>query len=155
MEALTERAMSKLLLIHARFLVFLAGLFPSLMMQAQAVTSDFSSMVAAGKETIIYTAFRAVGSRHSAFPGPIFPLRRRYSQLLLDDLYVKFLGVQGARFGLASQGYAFFQRFAFSPPPSCPALTCLATGEPAETVSFRHSEDGAEFRRAAMATKSR
>jgi hypothetical protein len=41
MEALTVRAMSKLLLIHARFLVFLAGLFLSLMMQAQAVKATF------------------------------------------------------------------------------------------------------------------
>ena len=41
--------MSKSLLIQAQFLVFLAGLFSSSMMQAQAAKSDFSSMVAAGK----------------------------------------------------------------------------------------------------------
>jgi hypothetical protein len=49
MEALTDRAMSKLLLSHARFLVFLAGLLASVTMQAKAVKSEFSSMVAAGK----------------------------------------------------------------------------------------------------------
>lgn len=40
--------MSKSLLIQTQFLMFLVGLFPSLM-QGQVVKSDFSSMVAAGK----------------------------------------------------------------------------------------------------------
>ncbi len=49
MDMLTEGAVSKSLLIKIQFLMFLAVLFPSLMMQGQAATSDFSSMVAAGK----------------------------------------------------------------------------------------------------------
>jgi hypothetical protein len=41
--------MSRSPLIHAQFLVLLAGLFPLLTRQGQAVKSDFSSMVGAGK----------------------------------------------------------------------------------------------------------
>ena len=49
MDTPTEEAMSKSRLIKTKFLMFLALLFPSLMMQGQVVTTDFSSMVAAGK----------------------------------------------------------------------------------------------------------
>jgi hypothetical protein len=41
MEALTEGAMSKSLLVQAQLLAFLAGLFPVLTMQGQAVKATF------------------------------------------------------------------------------------------------------------------
>ena len=75
--------MSQSLLIQARFLVFLAGLFPSLMMQGQAVKSNFSAMVAAGKvngdiyqNSILGMTLSAPGA-HWEVRGPISAASRQ------------------------------------------------------------------------------
>jgi hypothetical protein len=91
MEALTEGAMSKSLLVQAQLLAFLAGLFPVLTMQGQAVKSDFSSMAAAGKvngdiyQNSILGITLSAPKAHWDVRGPISTARRQGR--LIDAVY--------------------------------------------------------------------
>jgi hypothetical protein len=83
--------MSKSLLAQARLLVVLAGLFPLLTMQGQAVKGDFSTMVAAGKvngdvyQNSILGITLSAPKAHWDVRGPISTARRQGR--LIDAVY--------------------------------------------------------------------
>lgn len=83
--------MSKSLIVQAKLLVFLAGVFPLLTMPGQAVESDFSSMAAAGKvngdiyQNSILGITLSAPKAHWDVRGPISAARRQGR--LIDAVY--------------------------------------------------------------------
>jgi len=83
--------MSKPLMVQAKLLVFLVGVFPLLAMQGQVVKNDFSSMTAAGKvngdiyQNSILGITLSAPKAHWEVRGPISSARRQGR--LIDAVY--------------------------------------------------------------------